>query len=209
MWMGELGEIGISERRIDLLLDTKSFETPPNLADPKTRELEQFEVVKQLKARIIEPAISELAAPFLLTPRKTGKWCFCIDYRQSNTVTLKDTHPLPIMDDGIDLLDDSEVSTTIDAYAGTLADEHTRGRPSKVSFCCHAGSYQYKGTPFGLTNAPARFQRALDTIASQFRWNTSLVYIDNVIIYSNTIEDQTHPSCGQGTQRVERRRTHI
>ena len=43
--------------------------------------------------------------------------------------------------------------------------------------------------PFGLTNAPATFQRALDTILSPFKWKTCLVYIDDIVIYSKTVED--------------------
>ena len=46
--------------------------------------------------------------------------------------------------------------------------------------------------PFGLTNAPATFQRALDMILSQFKWKTCLVYIDDVIIYSKTVEEHIH-----------------
>ena len=43
--------------------------------------------------------------------------------------------------------------------------------------------------PFGLTNAPATFQRALDTILSPFKWKTCLVYIDDIVIFSNTVEE--------------------
>ena len=43
--------------------------------------------------------------------------------------------------------------------------------------------------PFGLTNAPASFQRALDFILTQFKWKSCLVYLDDVIIYSKTIEE--------------------
>ena len=43
--------------------------------------------------------------------------------------------------------------------------------------------------PFGLTNAPACFQRALDLVLTKYKWKTCLVYLDDVIIYSNNLDD--------------------
>ena len=43
--------------------------------------------------------------------------------------------------------------------------------------------------PFGLTNAPATFQRALDMVLSTFKWKTCLVYLDDFIIYSKSVEE--------------------
>lgn len=59
----------------------------------------------------------------------------------------------------------------------------------KTDFVCHAGSYQYKRTQLGLTIAPATFQCALDLILTQFGWKTCLEYVEDVIIYSKTVED--------------------
>lgn len=44
--------------------------------------------------------------------------------------------------------------------------------------------------PLGLTNAPASFHRALDIILSRYKWKTCLVYIDDVIIFSSSVEEQ-------------------
>ena len=43
--------------------------------------------------------------------------------------------------------------------------------------------------PFGLTNAPATFQRALDIVLTKFKWKSCLVYIDDILIFSKTVED--------------------
>ena len=50
------------------------------------------------------------------------------------------------------------------------------------------GHYQYNVMPFGLTNAPTTFQRAMDSILKDFKWQCALVYIDDIIIYSRTYE---------------------
>ena len=43
--------------------------------------------------------------------------------------------------------------------------------------------------PFGLKNAPATFQRALDIILARVKWQFALVYLDDVIIYSNSARE--------------------
>lgn len=42
---------------------------------------------------------------------------------------------------------------------------------------------------FGLTNAPATFQLSLDVILTCFNWESYLVYMDDIIIYSNSVEE--------------------
>jgi Reverse transcriptase (RNA-dependent DNA polymerase) len=43
--------------------------------------------------------------------------------------------------------------------------------------------------PFGLVNAPAPFQRSMENILSEARWESFIVYLDDVIIFSRTFED--------------------
>jgi len=54
---------------------------------------------------------------------------------------------------------------------------------------CHEGAYQYKRMPFGLTNAPAKFHRALDIILAGVKWQSCLIYLEDVIVYSRTEEE--------------------
>lgn len=69
-WSGQLGEINVTEMRIYLALDSKPFKSPPFLPRPKTSELQRGGINKQLKADVIEPAMSEWAAPVLFAPKK-------------------------------------------------------------------------------------------------------------------------------------------
>ena len=43
--------------------------------------------------------------------------------------------------------------------------------------------------PFGLTNAPSTFQRDLEISLAKYKWRTCLVYIDEVIVFSKSVED--------------------
>ena len=58
----------------------------------------------------------------------------------------------------------------------------------KTAFVSHAGLYEYNVMPFGLTNAPATFQRLMDAVLAGLRWQTCLVYLDDIIIFAKDFE---------------------
>ena len=62
-------------------------------------------------------------------------------------------------------------------------------KSARKPFVCRSGYYQYSRMPFGLTNPSAIFQGALDMISFKFKWQTFLVYIDYIFIYSKTVEE--------------------
>lgn len=98
------------------MLGTQPFKSAPHRAGPKKRELEEFEVMKQLEVRGIESSNSEWAAPLLFVPKTDGRLRSCIDYRKLNTIESKDSEPLTRMDECIDNLGDARIFTTLDAF---------------------------------------------------------------------------------------------
>jgi len=113
----------------------------------------------------------------------------CVDYRLLNAVSKRDSYPLPRMDECIDSLGEAKVFSTLDCNAGYWQVLIADGDCEKTAFVCHKGAYHYKRMPFGLTNAPATFQRALDIILSGVKWQSCLVYLDYVIVFSKTQEE--------------------
>lgn len=57
----------------------------------------------------------------------------------------------------------------------------------KTAFTQHCKTFQYTRIPFGFMNAPATFQQTLDVLFSSFKWNSVIVYINDVVIYSNDV----------------------
>jgi len=189
MWDGKLGTITVTKHRIELKEGAKPVFSQPYRAGPKAREVEQQEVDKMLREKVIEPAKSEYASPVVLVPKPDGSLRFCVDYRKLNSITVKDTYPLPRMDECLDSLGDAQYFTTLDCNSGYWQIPVEEADKPKTAFTCHAGCFQFCRMPFGLCNAPATFQRTIDILLSGFRWRSCLVYLDDIIVFSSTFDD--------------------
>ena len=114
MWDGRLGNVDAAKHRIKLVPGTKTVFQTPYRAGPKQRELEKMEIYKMKDAGAIEPSTSEWAAPLVFSPKKNGTLRFFIDYRRLNLVTIRDSYPIPRMDECIDSLGHAEIFSILD-----------------------------------------------------------------------------------------------
>ena len=189
MWTsGRLGEISATKHRIELEPQTKPFRFMPYQQGPAMRDRAVAEIRKMLDAGVIEPATSELASTIVLVPKKDGSLRFCVDYRRLNAKTVAETYPLPRIDDCLDSLGDAQTFTTLDCNAGYWQVPVAPEDRDKTTFTSYLGTYRYVRITFGLRNAPATFQGALDIFLSGVRWQTCLIYLDEVIVFSKDAE---------------------
>ena len=118
MWDGHLGTIQATEHRINVEPGTKPLRSMPYRQGPAMRKIIKEHVDTMLEADVIEPATSEWASPVVLAPKKDGRLRFCVDYRKLNEKTVRDTYPLPRIDDCIDSLGEATVFYTLDCNSG-------------------------------------------------------------------------------------------
>ena len=189
MWDGHLGRVAATEHRIDLIPGAKPVHSQPYRAGPRARDIESQEVGRMLKAGVIEPASTEWASPVVLVPKPDGSMRFCVDYRKVNAMTTRDTYPLPRMDECIDSLGDARIFSTLDCNCGYWQIPMEPDARDKTTFTCHEGTYRFTRMPFGLPNAPATFHRTVDIVLSGLKWKTCLVYLDDIIVFSQTPEE--------------------
>ena len=142
-----------------------------------------------LNQDVIEPAHGPWSSPIVLVKKKDGSSRFCIDFRRLNSVTRKDAHPLPRIDDTLDALAGAQWFSTIDLASGYWQVEMEDRDREKTAFVTPFGLYQFKVMPFGLCNAPSTFQRLMELVLAGLHWSTCLVYLDDIIIFSHTMED--------------------
>jgi hypothetical protein len=77
----------------------------------------------------------------------------------------------------------------IDANKGYYQFGLSRGSRRYTVFVTEDGFWEFRRIPFGLKNAPAHFQRAIDTILSSYRFEFALAFIDDIVIYSKSLDD--------------------
>jgi len=186
LWAGQLGKVDVTAHRIEVTSGARPRRAQPYRARHASREVFAKEVQRQRDLGVIEPSSAEWAFPVVLVQKPDGTMRFCVDYRQLNEVTVRDVYPLPRMDDCIDFLGDAKVFSTLDCNSGywqiPVADEER----DKTTFVCHEGAYRYIRLPFGLSNALATFQRAIDMILGGLKWRSCLVYLDDIIVFSQS-----------------------
>ena len=150
------------------------------------REVVEKCVNEMLDDGIIRPSSSPWSFPVTLTPKRSGEIRFCIDYRKLNSVTQKDAHPLPHIQDVFDQLRGATVFSTLDLKSGYWQVPMHEDSIQKTAFTCHMGLYEFVRLPFGLTNAPAIFQRAMNKALAGLTGKICMVYIDDIVVYSRT-----------------------
>lgn len=157
----------------------------------------ETEIQKQVKIMlrdgIIKESISPYTAPVWVVPKKadasgTKKFRLVIDYRKLNEKTINDKYPIPEITDILDKLGRARYFSTIDLVSGfhqIQLDEEDR---EKTAFSVNSGKYEFTRMPFGLKNAPATFQRVMDCILRDFIGVCCFVYMDDIIIFSTSME---------------------
>jgi len=180
MWSGKLGEIKATTHHIELKPDAKPVYSAPYRAGPyRCLEIEK-QVKKMLDPGVMEPSDAEWSFPVVVVRKPGGYFRFCVEYRRLNESTVKDVYPIPRMDDCLDSLGDATAFSTLDCNAGYWQIPVASEDRDKTTFTSHTGLLRILRLRFGLVNAPASFQRGLDIILSGQRWQTCLVYLDDV-----------------------------
>jgi hypothetical protein len=172
----------LAEHRIDTG-SAPPVAVAPYRVSPAQRDVIDQQVQEMLESGVIRPSNSPYSSPVLLVKKADGSDRFCVDFRKLNSITKKDFYPLPRVDDMLDALGKADYFTVLDLQSGFWqVPLHPEDR-EKTAFSAARGHYEFNVMPFGLCNAPATFQRAMDHLLRNFREYSS-PYMDDVIIFS-------------------------
>ena len=152
------------------------------------REAVEEEIEMMLAEGIIEPCCSEWASPIVVVKKKDNSIRLCVDYRRLNAGTEIDAYPMPRVDDILDQLGQAQYISTLDLAKGYWqVPVAVEDRP-KTAFITPRGLYQFCVMPFGLSGAPATFQRMIDHVIRGMA-GFACAYLDDLIVFSSSWED--------------------
>lgn len=123
----------------------------------------------------------------VLVRKKDGKWRFCVDHRRLNAFTHKDAYPLPRIEESLTALKAARWCSTLDLASGYWQVEMDPASREKIAFTTLFGLYEFERMPFGLSNAPATFQRLMQWCLGNLVNETLLIYLDDIIVFSSDL----------------------
>lgn len=128
------------------------------------------------------------AAGFFFVEKKDGGLCPCIDYRGLNEITVKFRYPLPLVPAALKQLWNAKVYSKLNLRSAYNLIRIRDGDEWKTTFSRANGHYEYLVMPFGLSNSPSIFQSFINAIFRDMLNHFVIVYIDDILIYSDSQE---------------------
>ena len=162
--------------------------TPRNVPiplQPKVQEeLSRMESLGVI-SRVEQP--TQWCSGMVIVPKKTGSVRICVDFRRLNESVLRETHPLPKVDNTLAQLARATVFSKIDANSGFWQIPIDESSQELTTFLTPFGRYYFNRLPFGIASAPEHFQRQMEAIlAGQ---EGILCHMDDVLISGRTQEE--------------------
>jgi hypothetical protein len=161
---------------------------------PAELELARAMVKEGEAMGIIEASDSEWCSQLVMVVKKdsqgvpTGKTRFCVDYRRVNSLMRKDSHPLPLPAAMFSHLNGARLFSKLDLTSGFYQIALAPQCRKYLAFSTPDGLRQWTVMPFGVANAPATFQREMQRVLRDRLDKGVMVYIDDILIYSETVE---------------------
>ncbi len=171
------------------LVDPVPFRLPHRRIPPAQYQEVREHLQEMEAAGAIRPSTSPYASQMVLVRKKDGSLRICVDYRQLNLRTVRDAFPLPRIEEALDSLSHAKYFSSLDLTSGYWQVEVAEDDKCKTAFATPMGLYECNRMPFGLQNAPATFQRLMMTCFSDLNLSSVLIYLDDIIVFSSTVEE--------------------
>jgi len=189
----EKAEMLALRRTCDHPIDLKDRATLPSgtIYSMSAYQLEQLNkyLHKMLAEGKIVDSKSPAGAPILFVPKPDRRLRLCVDYRQLNKLTILNEYPFPLITELRERVACATLFTKLDLKDGYHLIRIKKGDEWKTAFRTQYTHYEYKVMPFGLVNAPATFQAMMNSILGEFLYHGVLVYLDDLLISSKTMEE--------------------
>lgn len=177
------------DHRIELVPGASPQSRPTYRMSPAELDELKKQLDQLLASGFIQPSKSPFGAPILFVKKKDGSMRMCVDYRALNGITIKNSYPLPRIDELFDRLQGAKVFSKIDLRSGYHQIRIHPDDVPKTAFRTRYGHFEFLVLPFGLTNAPATFMHMMHDIFRPLLDRFVLVFLDDILIYSRSREE--------------------
>lgn len=191
VFMKDEDDIGcVEELELDINLkdNTPVQKSYVSIPPPMFAEVKAY--LEDLKRRgWIKPSRSSYSSPMVCVRKKDNSLRLCIDYRLLNQKTMKDNHPIPRIQDSLNVLGGKTWFSTLDqgkAYHQGFVQKEAR---HLTAFVTPWGLWEWIRIPFGLTGAPSAYQRFMEETLKEVRDQCCIPYMDDALVYSTSFED--------------------
>jgi len=184
----DLGCTKLIQHRINTGLAPPIKQNPRPLPQAVRDEVSK-EIDRMLDAGLIEKSCGPWSSPIVPCHKADGSIRLAVDYRRLNDVTLKDSYPLPKIQESLDCLKGAKYFSTLDCSSGFHQVPMHPDDMDKTSFTSHRGQFRFNVLSFGLTNAPALYQRLMEYIMSGLQYEILLIYVDDCMVFSKTFDE--------------------
>ena len=162
---------------------------PPYKVPERLRDGVKREVEKLLKEGIIEESTSYWSSPVVPVLKPSGDIRLCVDFRKLNDITVQEHCYIPDLEDILSKVSDSMVLSKLDLTQGFHQIRVEPQSKNLTTFVCPYGRYRFNRMLFGLKNAPATFQRAMEKVLHPCS-GFAACYIDDVVVFSKTWDER-------------------
>jgi hypothetical protein len=149
-------------------------------------------LLENLYKGFIVPSSSFFASPVLFVAKPNSSLRFCVDYRKLNSLTKKDQHLLPLIDETLARIANAKIFTKLDIRQAFHRIRIDADSEELTTFRTRYGMYKYQVLPFGLTNGPAIYQRYMNEVLFDYLDDFCTVYLDDILIYSDNVLEHEH-----------------
>ena len=183
------------------MTDETPFKDPYRRIPPGLYEEVRLHLKEMLEAGTIRESQSPFSSNGVLVRKKDGSLRFCIDFRKLNSRTIRDAYTLPCIDDTIDTLLGAKFFSKLDLRSGYWQVEMKEEDKYKTAFSVgNLSFYECNRMAFGLTNAPATFQRLMEGTMAELNLKECLIFLDDILIFSERSSGKIR---GSSIQKVE------
>ena len=185
----DLGRTAKTKHRIPMF-DQGTFKLPYHRIPPAMYDEVRKHLQEMLALDAIRVSQSPYASPVVLIRKPNGQIRFCIDFRKLNSKTKRYAYALPRINEMFDSLYGARWFSSLDIKSAYWQVEVEEADKEKTAFTVGPlGFYVCNRMPFGLSNAPATFQRLMENCLGDMNMQSCLIYLDDIVVFSRTFEE--------------------